>query len=261
MGTNIRLVNNIIKYYNLFSKSGILLALDFTKAFDTLLWDFIFKSLQFFNFGPSFSNWLKSLYHKPEACIKNNGYFSDYFNIQRGVRQGCSVSALMFMLCVEVLVIKVRNSSSLQGFQFGYQKPIKLTQYADDGILFLNNRMELASTLNILKKFGKLFGLNLHLGKCEGFWLGKDKALQSHSRYFGIKWPEQLRCRGIYLGYNNQLNDKKNFDEKVDEIEDILSKWDSRDLSLFGRIQIILKYLQSLKLSYLPVHNVYQITL
>ena len=58
----------------------------------------------------------------------------------------------MFILCVEVLAIKVRNSSSLQGFQFGYQKPIKLTQYADDGILFLNNRMELGSALNILKK-------------------------------------------------------------------------------------------------------------
>ena len=33
----------------------------------------------------------------------------------------------LFILCVEVLAIKMRNSSSLQGFQFGYQKPIKLT--------------------------------------------------------------------------------------------------------------------------------------
>ena len=73
----------------------------------------------------------------------------------------------------------------------------------------------------------------------KGFGLVKTKALQSYSRYLGIKWPEQLRCLGIYLGYSNQLNDKKNFDEKVDEIEDILSKWDNRDLSLFGRIQII----------------------
>ena len=64
-------------------------------------------------------------------------------------------------------------------------------------------------------------------------------ALQSHRRYFGIKWPEQLRYLGIYLGYNNQLNAKKNYDEKVDEMEDILSNWDNRDLSLFGRIQII----------------------
>ena len=32
---------------------------------------------------------------------------------------------------------------------------------------------------------------------------------QDYSRYFGIKWPEQLRCLGIYLGYDDQLYDKK----------------------------------------------------
>ena len=111
--------------------------------------------VQFLNFGPSLIQSIKALHHKPEACIKNNGYFSEYFNIQRGVRQGCPVSSITFILCVEVLAIKVRNSGSLRGFQFGYQKSIKLAQYADDGVLFLNNKLELGSALNILEKFGK----------------------------------------------------------------------------------------------------------
>ena len=114
------LVNDIIEYCDLFSNNGILLTLDFTKVFDTLQWDFMFKALQFFNFGPSFIQWVNALYHKLDARIKNNGYFSEYFNIQRGVTQGCPVSSLIFILCVEVLGIKVRNSSSLRGFQFGY---------------------------------------------------------------------------------------------------------------------------------------------
>ena len=89
---------------------------------------------------------------------------------REGVRQGCPVSSLIFILCVEVLAIKVRNSGSLRGFQFGYQKSVKLAQYADDGVLFLHNKLELGSALNILEKFGKLSGLKLNLGKCEGFW-------------------------------------------------------------------------------------------
>ena len=93
MGTNIRLVSDVIVYCDLFNKSGILLMLDFTKAFDTLQWNFMFKSLQFLNFGPSFIKWVKTLYYKPVACIKNNGYFSDCFDIQWGIRQGCPVSA------------------------------------------------------------------------------------------------------------------------------------------------------------------------
>ena len=72
--------------------------LDFTKSFDTLQWDFMFESLKYFNFGPSFIRWLKTVYHKPKACIKNNGYISDWFEISRGIRQGCPVSALIFVL-------------------------------------------------------------------------------------------------------------------------------------------------------------------
>ena len=116
MGTNIRLVSDVIEYYDLSSKSGILFMVDFMKAFDTIQWDFMFKSLNYFNFGPSFIRWIKTLYHNPEACIKNNGYMSDCFEISRGIRQGCPVSALIFVLCVEILAIKIRNSTSLQGF-------------------------------------------------------------------------------------------------------------------------------------------------
>ena len=55
------------------------------------------------------------------------------------------------------------------------QKPVKISQYADDGIIFLNNRNEMCSTLNLLTKFGEISGLKLNVEKCEGFWLGRDR--------------------------------------------------------------------------------------
>ena len=140
---------------------------------------------------------------------------------------------------MEILAIKVRNSNSLNGFQFGYEKPIKIAQYADDGMLFLNNRNEICSALNILEIFRNLSGLILNVEKCEGLWLGRSKHLQLHCNLFGIKWPEQFRCLGIYLGHDKQLNNNKNFNEKIDQIEDILKRWEKRDLSLFGRVQIL----------------------
>ena len=69
--------------------------------------------------------------------------------------------------------------------------------------------------------------------KCEGFWLGRDTLLQANCNLFGIKSPQQFRCLGIYLGYNRQLNDIKNWYEKLDDIEITLKKWQNRDLSLF----------------------------
>ena len=50
MGTNIRLVSDAIDYYNLLNKSGLLLMVDFQKDFDSLDWQFLFKTLNFFQF-------------------------------------------------------------------------------------------------------------------------------------------------------------------------------------------------------------------
>ena len=126
------------------------------------------------------------------------------------------------------------------GFNFGYpQKPIKISQYADDGIMFMNDRNEMCSALNIFKKFGDVSGLILNVEKCEGFWLGREKMQQVNWNLFGIKWPEQFRCIGIYLGYNRPLNDIRNWYEKLDDIEITLKKWKNWNLSLFGRVQIL----------------------
>ena len=212
MGTNIRLVSDVIEHYNATNKSGSLLMLDFRKAFDTIGWNFLLQTLHFFNFGPSFIRWIETIYHKPLACIKNNGYLSDTVDISRGVCQGCPVSVLLFVLCVEILAIKIRNSSTLKGFQFGFEsKPVKIAQYADDGILFLNDKNELCSALNILEIFGRMSGLVLNVEKCEGLWLGRNKFLQTNCTLFEIKWLEQFRCLGIYLGHNKQLNERRNF--------------------------------------------------
>ena len=56
IGYNIRLVDDAIEYYERMQKKGIILMADLRKVFDSLEWDFMFKSLDFFNFGPSFKN-------------------------------------------------------------------------------------------------------------------------------------------------------------------------------------------------------------
>ena len=110
--------------------------LDFTKAFDSLEWNFLFKTLRFFNFGPSFIKWIETIYYQPVAYVKNNGHFLDTFGISRGIRQGCPVSALLFIVCVEILGKKIRSCNTLEGFVFSCpEKPVKVIQYADDGNL------------------------------------------------------------------------------------------------------------------------------
>ena len=65
IGENIRLLIDIIEYADKFDKPGILLMLDFAKAFDSLEWNFMFKTLKKFGFHDDFIKWIKVLYNRP----------------------------------------------------------------------------------------------------------------------------------------------------------------------------------------------------
>ena len=89
IGENIRLISDIIQYYKDRNLSGLLLLVDFEKAFDTIEWSFIDRVLLSFNFGTLFRKWVKIIYCNVHSCVINNGYISEFFPQSRGVRQGC----------------------------------------------------------------------------------------------------------------------------------------------------------------------------
>ena len=79
IGENIRLIDSFIKYTAEKNIPGLLLFLDFEKAFDTLEWSFIRKTFLHFGFGTSLLNWIKVFYCDIESCILNNGWASNFF--------------------------------------------------------------------------------------------------------------------------------------------------------------------------------------
>ena len=62
----------------------MMIASDFEKAFDPLSWNYLFQTLEIYNFGREFQNWIKLLYSKISSCVINEGYSSPYFELQRG---------------------------------------------------------------------------------------------------------------------------------------------------------------------------------
>lgn len=84
IGENIRLIDGIIKHTATKNIPGLLLFLDFEKAFDTVEWSFLQKTLQHYNFGQSAINWIRLFYHNTESCILNNGWSSNFFKLERG---------------------------------------------------------------------------------------------------------------------------------------------------------------------------------
>ena len=86
IGENIRLVDSVINYANIEQIPGLLLFIDFKKAFDSLEWSFIEKTLNYCNFGSSLVAWIRLFYTDISSCFQNNGWTSDFFSLSRGVR-------------------------------------------------------------------------------------------------------------------------------------------------------------------------------
>ena len=114
---NIRSILDIMDYTKAKNLPGILLFIDFEKAFDSLEWDFVNKCLQLFNFGPDFIKWVNIFYKNIQSCVINNGLCSHYFTIERGVRQGDPLSPHVFVTAVEILAIAVRNQANIKGLR------------------------------------------------------------------------------------------------------------------------------------------------
>jgi len=92
IGENIRLIDSVICYAKEKNIPGLLLFFDFEKAFDTIEWSFIRKTFQHFGFGSSILKLLNLFYCRPESCVLNNSWASNFFEIQIGVRRGCPLS-------------------------------------------------------------------------------------------------------------------------------------------------------------------------
>ena len=60
-------------------KPGLMIFLDFEKAFDTFSRKFLHITLKYFNFGESFIKWSEILYNKSQAYVTNNGHSTDFF--------------------------------------------------------------------------------------------------------------------------------------------------------------------------------------
>ena len=162
-GENIRIVYDLLHYTEEENKPGLLLLIDFEKAFDSVSWKFIDKVLDFFNFGASFKSWINTF---------NTNINSEWFSLQRGFRQGDPISPYIFLLCVEIFAILIKNNKNIKGIKVG-NKEYVISQYADDTSLILDgSETSLKFSLLTLKFHAKISGLGVNVDKTSVIWIG-----------------------------------------------------------------------------------------
>lgn len=248
------ITSEIIHSIKLKKTRGVILKLDFEKAFDTVNWDFLFDVLSRMNFGSRWIMWMRSIFKTMKITVLINGSSTNEFSPSRGLRQGDQLSPLLFNLVGQILhhLINTANiHGKFTGIQIG-KDGMNFThlQFADDTLLFINgDDTSIYNVKSILITFQLLFGLCINFSKSELLALNYDQEQQEI-------WANKLGCRvgnwplkylGVPLGISQKSKELR--EPLVQNFNNKLNNWLSVNLNMAGKLTLMKATLDSL-----PIH-------
>ena len=234
-------------------RSGLIVAVDFKKAFDSLNHSFIDSCLEALNFGPSFRAWVRLFFNDRVTYLLMNGFMEEKIELQQGVPQGDILSPLVFNIVVEFLLLKVSYTNSLEGV-FLPTGESRVESYADDTSIGINrDENNLRKLINIINDFKKVSGLSANLEKTHVIPVGPiDDPSIELCPDLNLHWTSSFCLLGFVID-NKLENLQQNAEKKLLKIQSLIVTWERRNLTTSGRVHIAKALLLSQLVYYMQV--------
>lgn len=234
---NLHLFRNIIDYVNQKVMQLAFVNIDQEKAFDRVDHDYMFKVLDHFGFGPSFTQWIRLFYNNVYTSVLVNGFVSDPFNITRSVRQGCSLSPMLYILCLEPLALAIRRNPDIVGLSIPLSpEQIKVTQYADDLTVIITKEHSFNALLYVINTFCTATAAKINRLKSNGLFLGTWKNRTDSPGSFS--WQKSIKLLGVWFSANG-LDAGATWPKVLSNLKGTLHEASSRSKTLYGRALLI----------------------
>ena len=249
--SNLALFRDFIAYYQSNNLHGYIISLDQEKAFDRVNHQFLIRIMKTCNFGENFINWINTIYKNNTSFILQHGHLSLPVKISRGVRQGCPLSALLYLLVGEVFAELVRQNKDVKGFKLpGSGTETKISQYADDTELLLIDENFIVVACWLISKFEKGSGAKLNETKTKIFPLHAMNQhllsiIDEHTKFAVLDQGAPIALLGIDLYLNYNFTCIANFNKILEKIKTKTQIFYQRSLSLRGRTIVSNSHLAS----------------
>lgn len=235
---NIRDIIDLVEQDKL---EGYVIKIDQEKAFDRVSHDYLLATLKKFGFGENFVKWIEIFYTDICSSCKSNGFLTKYFDIKNGIRQGCPISALLYVLAAESLQNAIQKNSCIKGISIPNSKRVGLVfQHADDTTLTVGNHDSIEEVFKVFDLYSEGSGAKINIEKSEILCIGTGYLNDDHISRYGLKvCNDVIQVLGVYIGRNVKECLILNWKEKLKKIKTILNLWLQRNLTLQGRCEVI----------------------
>lgn len=139
--------------------------------------------MKYYNFLKDCIKMVQLLYKESKAQINVNRVLMETFQINRGVKQGCPLSAALYILTIRIpylilyypLLKKIKQDKRIQGTLNSTNKTVKVIAYADDVMIIVKNQEQLGIVCDYFKMYEEVAGARLNQNKMEGVWIGENE--------------------------------------------------------------------------------------
>ena len=241
---SIHLVRDLIQIANENNEEAAFIFLDQEKAFDRVDHKFLFDTMQAFGLGDSFINWVKIIYANASTRLNINGFLTEQIPLRRGVRQGCPLSAFLYILVIEILALQLRANPNIIGFEIEGEKIIS-SHYMDDATITITQNKCFKEVYKELQDYEKATGAKINYSKTKGLWTGKwkNRTDDPFQEYYTendqkIIWTNgNIKSLGIYLGNDNPAI--QTFEEILPKIRRKIDYWKPLKLPILAKARVI----------------------
>ena len=183
---------------------------------------------------------VKTFQKNAVSCVSQAGILSNFFRLERGCRQGDPISPYIFLLCAEILAIKIKNNTNIKGIEINNNTYV-ISQYADDTVIILDGtENSLRALVKELEEFYTMSGLKINKSKTQLVWIGEKKySTEKICQEMSFQWTTSFKLLGIQYDVDLGKIISLNYDKKLVKIKGIIEQWKRRNLTPIGKITLI----------------------
>ena len=241
---NNRILKTALDVCNSSNLDFSIMSLDAQKAYDSVDHVYISNTLKAYGFPDNFVSAVNILHSNLQAQVQVNGFLSNSFPINRGVKQGDALSCALFIIAIDPLIRNIEMNQNIPELSLSPSCSIKTLAYADDIAVITKNSNE--SFNNIFAEYGKLTkisGLTLNADKTEILNLSHSEKHSTEASYLNnflsLDHKHEITICGSCLSLDSALCYEVNITNKIDKLRKQLNLWKGRRLSINGKMIII----------------------